>query len=178
MPEGTLQLEHLMQATKLLQLKKASLADIEIIFDGAPARPHSHPPLDRLLTFLVDRSVLDAHADPDPEARRQLCVEQPLALPRPTRPTLTLSTAYRLRRRLREPDLARDPARRQRSCRRRRQERPPAPPTRGPSRAAPAQSCIVTEALSPMQVEEAGGYETPLPREVTGIETVRPFSLS
>lgn len=34
MPEGTLQLEHLMQATKLLQLKKASLADIEIIFDG------------------------------------------------------------------------------------------------------------------------------------------------
>ncbi|GAA5931691.1 hypothetical protein JCM10213_005830 [Rhodosporidiobolus nylandii] len=33
MPEGTLQLEHLMQATKLLQLKKASLADIEIIFD-------------------------------------------------------------------------------------------------------------------------------------------------
>ena len=33
MPEGTLQLEHLMQATKLLQLKKASLGDIEIIFD-------------------------------------------------------------------------------------------------------------------------------------------------
>lgn len=33
MPEGTLQLEHLMQATKLLQLKKATLADIEIIYD-------------------------------------------------------------------------------------------------------------------------------------------------
>ena len=33
MPEGTLQLEHLMQATKLLQLKKASLPDIEIIYD-------------------------------------------------------------------------------------------------------------------------------------------------
>ncbi|CAG8478778.1 2502_t:CDS:10 [Paraglomus occultum] len=33
MPEGTLQLEHLMQATKLLQLKKASLGDIEIIYD-------------------------------------------------------------------------------------------------------------------------------------------------
>ncbi|KDQ59406.1 hypothetical protein JAAARDRAFT_153198 [Jaapia argillacea MUCL 33604] len=43
MPEGTLQLEHLMQATKLLQLKKASIAnharahstpaDIEIIYD-------------------------------------------------------------------------------------------------------------------------------------------------
>jgi len=32
-PEGTLQLEHLMQATKLLQLKKASLSDIEIIYD-------------------------------------------------------------------------------------------------------------------------------------------------
>ncbi|RUS28033.1 P-loop containing nucleoside triphosphate hydrolase protein [Jimgerdemannia flammicorona] len=32
-PEGTLQLEHLMQATKLLQLKKASLNDIEIIYD-------------------------------------------------------------------------------------------------------------------------------------------------
>ncbi|KAF7984073.1 hypothetical protein HWV62_17630 [Athelia sp. TMB] len=33
MPEGTLQLEHLMQAAKLLQLKKASSADIEIIYD-------------------------------------------------------------------------------------------------------------------------------------------------
>ncbi|KAI9750464.1 MAG: hypothetical protein M4579_006454 [Chaenotheca gracillima] len=33
MPEGTLQLEHLMQATKLLQLKKATLTDIEIIQD-------------------------------------------------------------------------------------------------------------------------------------------------
>ncbi|KAI5849360.1 P-loop containing nucleoside triphosphate hydrolase protein [Morchella snyderi] len=33
MPEGTLQLEHLMQATKLLQLKKATLSDIEIIQD-------------------------------------------------------------------------------------------------------------------------------------------------
>ncbi|KAF9002046.1 myosin 5 [Cyathus striatus] len=33
MPEGTLQLEHLMQATKLLQLKKATPADIEIIYD-------------------------------------------------------------------------------------------------------------------------------------------------
>lgn len=33
MPEGTLQLEHLMQATKLLQLKKATLNDIDIIYD-------------------------------------------------------------------------------------------------------------------------------------------------
>jgi myosin heavy subunit len=33
MPEGTLQLEHLMQATKLLQLKKDTTADIEIIYD-------------------------------------------------------------------------------------------------------------------------------------------------
>ncbi|KND93433.1 Myosin-2 [Tolypocladium ophioglossoides CBS 100239] len=33
MPVGTLQLEHLMQATKLLQLKKATLNDIEIIQD-------------------------------------------------------------------------------------------------------------------------------------------------
>jgi len=33
MPEGTLQLEHLMQATKLLQLKKASASDIDIIYD-------------------------------------------------------------------------------------------------------------------------------------------------
>ncbi|KAF9915821.1 Myosin type-2 heavy chain 1, partial [Lobosporangium transversale] len=33
LPEGTLQLEHLMQATKLLQLKKASHSDIEIIYD-------------------------------------------------------------------------------------------------------------------------------------------------
>lgn len=31
MPEGALQLEHLMQATKLLQLKKGTLADIDII---------------------------------------------------------------------------------------------------------------------------------------------------
>ncbi|KAI1295065.1 Myosin type-2 heavy chain 1 [Mortierella claussenii] len=33
LPEGILQLEHLMQATKLLQLKKASHSDIEIIYD-------------------------------------------------------------------------------------------------------------------------------------------------
>ncbi|KAF0439664.1 Myosin V [Gigaspora margarita] len=33
MPEGTLQLEHLMQGTKLLQLKKATLGDVEIIYD-------------------------------------------------------------------------------------------------------------------------------------------------
>jgi len=33
MPEGTLQLEHLMQVTKLLQLKKATPADIENIYD-------------------------------------------------------------------------------------------------------------------------------------------------
>ncbi|KAL0080699.1 P-loop containing nucleoside triphosphate hydrolase protein [Phycomyces blakesleeanus] len=32
-PEGTLQLEHLMQTTKLLQFKKASLEDIENIYD-------------------------------------------------------------------------------------------------------------------------------------------------
>ncbi|KAK9470581.1 P-loop containing nucleoside triphosphate hydrolase protein [Dipodascopsis tothii] len=32
-PEGTLKLEHLMQATKLLQLKKSTLTDIEIIYD-------------------------------------------------------------------------------------------------------------------------------------------------
>ncbi|WVQ83994.1 hypothetical protein IAT38_006139 [Cryptococcus sp. DSM 104549] len=33
MPEGLLQLEHLMQATKLLQLKKATMGDIDILFD-------------------------------------------------------------------------------------------------------------------------------------------------
>lgn len=33
MPEATLQLEHLMQATKLLQLKKATVQDIEIVQD-------------------------------------------------------------------------------------------------------------------------------------------------
>jgi len=33
MPEGTLQLEHLMQAIKLLQLKKSTAGDIEIIYD-------------------------------------------------------------------------------------------------------------------------------------------------
>lgn len=39
MPEGTLQLEHLMQATKLLQLKKATLPDIEIIYESVPPVP-------------------------------------------------------------------------------------------------------------------------------------------
>ncbi|ORY80044.1 P-loop containing nucleoside triphosphate hydrolase protein [Protomyces lactucae-debilis] len=33
LPEGTLQLEHLMQATKLLQLKKVTIADVEILYD-------------------------------------------------------------------------------------------------------------------------------------------------
>lgn len=33
MPEGTLQLEHLMQATKLLQLKKQTIADIDTCYD-------------------------------------------------------------------------------------------------------------------------------------------------
>ncbi|WFC99334.1 Myosin type-2 heavy chain 1 [Malassezia yamatoensis] len=33
MPEGSLQLEHLLQATKLLQLKKATMSDIDIIYD-------------------------------------------------------------------------------------------------------------------------------------------------
>ncbi|POW20123.1 hypothetical protein PSHT_03908 [Puccinia striiformis] len=33
MPEGTLQLEHLMQATKLLQLKKATIQDIDTCYD-------------------------------------------------------------------------------------------------------------------------------------------------
>ena len=32
MPEGTLQLEHLMQATKLLQLKKVRLITLTLIF--------------------------------------------------------------------------------------------------------------------------------------------------
>ena len=38
MPEATLQLEHLMQAVKLLQLKKASAQDIEIVQDVSLAR--------------------------------------------------------------------------------------------------------------------------------------------
>lgn len=38
MPEATLQLEHLMQATKLLQLKKATVQDIEIVQDVSMCR--------------------------------------------------------------------------------------------------------------------------------------------
>ena len=37
MPEGTLQLEHLMQATKLLQLKKVSPYRLRVCF--SPANP-------------------------------------------------------------------------------------------------------------------------------------------
>lgn len=56
MPEGTLQLEHLMQATKLLQLKKVRLAlpDVELSSHFAPG--YSSGYRDHL------RRLLDAHA--------------------------------------------------------------------------------------------------------------------
>jgi myosin heavy subunit len=62
MPEGTLQLEHLMQATKLLQLKKVSLPQLDRHQDAH--RIHAgilrrHP--DHL------RCVLDSHPIADPE---------------------------------------------------------------------------------------------------------------
>ncbi|GJN87133.1 hypothetical protein Rhopal_000078-T1 [Rhodotorula paludigena] len=95
MPEGTLQLEHLMQATKLLQLKKASLADIEIIFDDYVA-DYENPISPEILRAVNGRVVAGDKND---------------------------------------------------------------------------------HLLLPPEVEEAGPYETPMPREVTGIE-VRSFRLT
>jgi myosin heavy subunit len=43
MPDGTLQLEPLMQATKLLQLKKATTADLEVAYDADPAHMRELP---------------------------------------------------------------------------------------------------------------------------------------
>ncbi|GAA6021324.1 hypothetical protein JCM10207_002697 [Rhodosporidiobolus poonsookiae] len=111
MPEGTLQLEHLMQATKLLQLKKASLADIEIIFDVC-----------WMLTPTQIQKLVANYYVAD--------YENPIS-----------------------PDILRA------------------------VNARVVAGDKNDHLLLPPEVEEAGPYETPLPREVTGIETYIPAFL-
>lgn len=145
MPEGTLQLEHLMQATKLLQLKKASLPDIEIIFD--------------VCWMLTPTQIQKLVANCAPL----------LALCRP-----------RVRKRLTSSPLqTTSPTMRTRS-----RPRSSGPSTRGLLQATRTTTscchprCVLVRRNAssslahrfPHQVEEAGQYETPLPREVTGIE--------
>ncbi|GAA5834869.1 hypothetical protein JCM9279_007130 [Rhodotorula babjevae] len=112
MPEGTLQLEHLMQATKLLQLKKASLADIEIIFDVCWMLTPT-----QIQKLVANYYVADYENPISPEILRAV---------------------------------------------------------NGRVVAGDKNDHL----LLPPEVEEAGGYETPLPREVTGIETYIPAWLS
>lgn len=129
MPEGTLQLEHLMQATKLLQLKKASLADIEIIFDGkslcrSTLRRRSDP---HSLSLVVCWMLTPTQIQSKHFSSLHLPKESSLNF---------LNIVHRTRRkllrcRLRESHLTRNPSRCQRSCRRWGQERSPAPPSRG-----------------------------------------------
>ncbi|KAH8915535.1 hypothetical protein BT69DRAFT_1229861 [Atractiella rhizophila] len=108
MPEGTLQLEYLMQATKLLQLKKATLADIEIIYDVCWLLSPS-----QIAKLVSGYFVAD--------------YENPIS-----------------------PDMLRAVA----------------------SRVVPNDKN--DHLLLPPEVEEAGPYEVPLPREVMGIETYVP----
>ncbi|GAA5957892.1 hypothetical protein JCM10213_004622 [Rhodosporidiobolus nylandii] len=110
MPEGTLQLEHLMQATKLLQLKKASLADIEIIFDVCWMLTPT-----QIQKLVANYYVADYENPISPEILRAVNARVV---------------------------------------------------------AGDKQDHLL------LQVEEAGPYETPLPREVTGIETYVPAWLS
>ncbi|GAA5892933.1 hypothetical protein JCM6882_006898 [Rhodosporidiobolus microsporus] len=111
MPEGTLQLEHLMQATKLLQLKKASLADIEIIFDVCWMLTPT-----QIQKLVANYYVADYENPISPEILRAV---------------------------------------------------------NGRVVAGDKNDHL----LLPPEVEEAGPYETPLPREVTGIETYIPAFL-
>jgi len=112
MPEGTLQLEHLMQATKLLQLKKASLPDIEIIYDVCWMLTPT-----QIQKLIANYYVADYENPISPEILRAV------------------------------------------------------------------NSRVVAgdkndHLLLPPEVEEAGPYEVPLPREVTGIETYVPAWLN
>ncbi len=68
MPEGTLQLEHLMQATKLLQLKKVChvAASHKMDADCVLYVVHARGPGDHL------RCVLDVDPDANPEDVHQL----------------------------------------------------------------------------------------------------------
>ncbi|KAK4058503.1 Myosin type-2 heavy chain 1 [Microbotryomycetes sp. JL221] len=112
MPEGTLQLEHLMQATKLLQLKKASLADIEIIYDVC-----------WMLTPTQIQKLIANYYVADYE--------------NPISPEILRAVNSRVVAGDRNDHL-----------------------------------------LLPPEVEEAGPYEVPLPREITGIETYIPAWLA
>lgn len=112
MPEGSLQLEHLLQATKLLQLKKATMGDIEIIYDVC-----------WMLTPTQIQKLISHYHVAD--------YENPI-------PT----------------DILRAVA----------------------SRVVPNDRNDYL--LLPPEVDEAGPYELPVPREVTGIETYCPAYLN
>ena len=112
MPEGTLQLEHLMQATKLLQLKKATLGDIDIIYDVC-----------WMLTPTQIQKLISHYYVADYE--------------NPISPEILKAVASRV-----VPNDRND------------------------------------HLLLPPEVDEAGPYELPLPREVTGIETYCPAYIS
>jgi myosin V len=112
MPEGTLQLEHLMQATKLLQLKKATLGDIDIIYDVC-----------WMLTPTQIQKLISHYYVAD--------YEQPIS------PEILKAVASRV-----VPNDRND------------------------------------HLLLPPEVDEAGPYELPIPREVTGIETYCPAYIS
>ncbi|KDN44751.1 myosin V [Tilletiaria anomala UBC 951] len=112
MPEGTLQLEHLMQATKLLQLKKATLGDIDIIYDVC-----------WMLTPTQIQKLISHYYVADYE--------------NPISPEILKAVAARV-----VPNDRND------------------------------------HLLLPPEVDEAGPYELPIPREVTGIETYCPAYIS
>ncbi|KAH9816800.1 myosin-2 [Melampsora americana] len=112
MPEGTLQLEHLMQATKLLQLKKATIADIDTCYDVCWMLTPSQ----------IQKLILQYHvAD----------YENPIA------PEILKAVASRVM-----PNDKND------------------------------------HLMLPPEVEEAGPYEVPLPREVMSLDTYCPAWLN
>ena len=112
MPEGSLQLEHLLQATKLLQLKKATMGDIDIIYDVC-----------WMLTPTQIQKLISHYHVADYE--------------NPISPEILKAVAARV-----VPNDRND------------------------------------HLLLPPEVDEAGPYELPVPREVTGIETYVPAYLS
>ena len=112
MPEGSLQLEHLLQATKLLQLKKATMGDIDIIYDVC-----------WMLTPTQIQKLISHYHVADYE--------------NPISPEILKAVAARV-----VPNDRND------------------------------------HLLLPPEVDEAGPYELPMPREVTGIETYCPAYLS
>lgn len=111
MPEGSLQLEHLLQATKLLQLKKATMSDIDIIYDVC-----------WMLTPTQIQKLISHYHVADYE--------------NPISPEILKAVASRV-----VPNDRND------------------------------------HLLLPPEIDEAGPYELPLPREVTGIETYCPAYL-